>query len=339
MAQLLNDPVVRSAAVAGFATYLLAGMISQRVARKTVRREVFDGVEMAPRLGFRASLRRASQVSSPSELRAFTDEQLLDAKQWKMEHLSRTAFTTSVRLGFSMAQGSINLGLAVACCVMALSDPFVSVGDWFPVIIHDQGRLLDGLKEQVSSGSLILRITTTLVAVTALIRYCTQIRAALKNEGSAASLWKGMRQLNLTNAQGGVFLSALTIMWLLQGRGIDGLWMAVLSYVFAFFIDDWTIVSEYSVKLDVPALPLHKWRLRLAYVCLLAPSLVLAWDEFGWWGMAVMAWFVATLASVSLAHRRANENVIWPERAIPQQAGEEVQVDGNLRSEDGAVQT
>jgi hypothetical protein len=47
-------------------------------------------------------------------------------------------------------------------------------------------------------------------------------------------------------------------MWLLQGRGVHDVWMAVLSYVFAFFVDDWIIISEYSIKLDVSSLPLHK---------------------------------------------------------------------------------
>ncbi|MEU7730305.1 hypothetical protein AB0B78_34585 [Streptomyces sp. NPDC040724] len=339
MTQLLTDPVVQTAAIAGLATVLLAGIICERGTRRTLRREIFEGTEPAPRLGFFETIRRASRLSSSDEAHTFVRDQMQFAKQWRTENLSRTAFTTKMRLGLSTTQGSMNLGLAVACCVMALSDPLGSIDEWLPMILSDRGRTLDSLTEQVSNGSLILRITTLLVALTATIRYCAQVRAVFKNKGPAATLWRETRQLNLTNAQGGVFLSALTIVWLLQGRGIDGVWMAVLSYAFAFFIDDWIIISEYSVKLDLPALPLHKWRLRFAYICLLTPSLALAWNEFGRWGVAVMAWFIMSLSGVSLAHRRATEGMIWPKRGIPQQQGEQARVSRNRRSEDGSVQT
>ncbi|MER6201063.1 hypothetical protein ABT234_27305 [Streptomyces sp. NPDC001586] len=332
MTQLLTDPIIKSAAIAGFATFFLAAVISDIGTRRTVRREVFDGIEPAPPLGLLDMLRRSSKISSPDASREFLRDHMQQMKQWRTENLSRTALNTKLRLGFSTIQGSINFGLAVACCVMALSDPLDSIDEWLPMALSDRGRALDSLTEQVSNGSLILRITTLLVALTATIRYSAQVRALFKNKGPAATLWREMRQLNLTNAQGGVFLSALTLMWLLQGRGIHGVWMAVLSYAFAFFIDDWIIISEYSVRMNVPALPLHKWRLRFAYICLLTPSLALAWNEFGRWGVAVMAWFIMSLTGVSLAHRRANEGVIWPKRGIPQQQSEPAPVSRNRRA-------
>ncbi|GAA1317330.1 hypothetical protein GCM10009647_047050 [Streptomyces sanglieri] len=243
-----------------------------------------------------------------------------------------------MRLWLSTGQGAMNVGLAVACCVMALSGPLGNVDKWLPLILSDQGRALDSLVGQLSDGSLILRITTTFVTVTAILRYVTQLRTVAKNEAPTAGLWRQMRQLNLTNAQGGIFLSALTIMWLLQGHGVPGAWPVILSYAFAFFVDDWIIISEYRIKLDVSSLPLHKWRLRLGYLCLAIPSLALAWNEFGRWGVVVMVWFFLNLIVVSLAHRRANEADIWPQRKIPQQQSEEALADRDQRSGDGSLQ-
>ncbi|MCX4408021.1 MULTISPECIES: hypothetical protein [unclassified Streptomyces] len=298
-----------------------------------MRREISERIPPPVRLGIREMIRRTSELSSSGETfmsihgKIFGPNPLRrEVRRFRVENFSRTALSIKLRLAISTGQGPFNLGMAVACCVMALSEPLRNVDKWFPLIFSDHRGRLDGLAGQLSDGSLILSITTIFVTVTTLVRYITQARIIFKNKESAASLWGKMRQQNLTNAQGGVFLSALTIMWLLQGRGVEDVWMAVLSYAFAFFVDDWTIISEYSIKLDVPSLALHKWRLRLAYVCLLTPSLALAWDEFGRWGVIIMAWYTMSLIAVSIAHRRASEKIIWPKREIPQQQSEEASV-------------
>lgn len=267
--QLLNDPVILSATIAAGATYLLACIVS--------------GVG-----GMRTELQELSEqlpFENPRRLRR-----------------SRSEYQRA--LGNSFGQGATNLALVVACSVMALSGPIGSVGSWLPLVFTDRQRTLDLLADQLANGALILQLTTVAVTVTVVMRHVFLVRTLYRHEGTTVDLWKKLRQLNITNAQGGVFLAALTIMWLLRGHGLGGIWMTVLAYVFAFFIDDWIIISDYSIKLDVGSLPFHRWRLRLAYVCLLIPSVVLGWHAFGWWGAGVMLWYALSLFAVSSSHRR-----------------------------------
>ncbi|MFC8507413.1 hypothetical protein ACFU3J_05125 [Streptomyces sp. NPDC057411] len=282
--QLLNDPVIRSATIAGVVTYVLACVVS---GLGGMRAEV---QELEGQLPFESAARALRRSRS--------------------EH-ARV-------LGTSFGQGATNLALAVTCSVMALSGPIGSLADWLPLLFTDRQRTLDLLADRLASGSLILQITTVAVAVTVVMRHTLLLRTLFRHEGTTVELWKKLRQLNITNAQGGVFLSALTIMWLLRGHGLDGIWMTSLAYVFAFFIDDWIIISEYSIRLDVSSLPFHRWRLRLAYVCLLIPSVVLAWDAFGWWGAGVMVWYAVSLFAVQSPHRRGPDGS-RPRPRLPRQ--------------------
>lgn len=267
--QLLDDPVIRAAAVAGVATFVLAVLASAVGSTRAEARQA------AGQLPF--EVRRVRDLFS--------------------EH--------SHALSTSFGQGATNLALAVTCCVMALSGSVASVGEWLPLVFTDRRATLNRLAEQLASGSLILQLTTVAVGVTVLMRHIGFLRTLYAHSGTTVELWRKLRQLNMTNAQGGVFLAALTIMWLLRGHGLDGLWMTGLAYVFAFFIDDWIIISEYSIRLDVSSLTFHKWRLRFAYVCLLVPSVVLAWDAFGGWGAGVMIWYAVSLLGVAGSQRQS----------------------------------
>ncbi|MER8047423.1 hypothetical protein [Streptomyces sp. NPDC094032] len=270
--RLFHDPVVHTALWAGGITYLLACTVSAIGGARAEERE------QSGQLPF----------ERPNRLRQRFSEQ-------------------SQALRASFGQSATNLALAVMCCVLALSGPAGTVGQWLPRVLTDRRATLDALAEQLSNGSLVLQLTTVAVAVTVLMRHITLVRMLYGHEGTTMELWNKLRQLLVTNAQGGVFLASLTIMWLLRGHGLDGLWMTTLAYVFAFFIDDWIIISEYSIRLDVPSLPFHKWRLRFAYLCLLVPSVALAWDAFGGWGAGVMIWYAASLFAVAASHRRGPE--------------------------------
>ncbi|GAA2804081.1 hypothetical protein [Streptomyces showdoensis] len=286
--QLLDDPVIHSALWAGGVTYVVACLVAAAGGTRAEAREMSGQLP----------------VDGPRRIRDHFSEQ-------------------SRRLSTSFGQGATNLALAVACCVMALSGPAGTIGHWLPMIFTDRQATLNSLAERLSNGSLILQLTTMAVGVTVLMRHISFLRTLFGHDGSTAELWKKLRQLLITNAQGGVFLAALTIMWLLRGHGLDGLWMTTLAYVFAFFIDDWIIISEYSIRLDVPSLTFHRWRLRLAYLCLLVPSVGLAWDAFGGWGVGVMVWYAASLFTVARSHRRG------PERRRPK-----VPLPGQRRQED-----
>lgn len=269
--QLFDDPVIRAAVIAGAVTYGLACLVSGVGGVRTETREQSDQL--------------------PFEKRGFH------------VHVSEHGR----RLNTSFGQGATNLALAVTCCVMALGGPAGTIGQWLPLVFTDRRATLNSLAEQLANGSLVLQLTTVAVGVTVLMRHISFLRTLFGHDGTTLELWRKLRQLNITNAQGGVFLASLTIMWLLRGHGLDGLWMTSLAYVFAFFIDDWIIISEYSIRLDVPSLTFHRWRLRFAYVCLLVPSVVLAWDAFGGWGAGVMIWYAVSLFAVAGSHRKGPE--------------------------------
>ncbi|MEV0450264.1 hypothetical protein [Streptomyces sp. NPDC050600] len=296
--QLFDDPVIRAALIAGGVTYGLACLVSGVGGVRTETREQSD------QLPFPSTRRFHVQVS---------------------EH--------GRRLNTSFGQGATNLALAVTCCVMALSRSVGSVGQWLPLVFTDRRATLNSLAGQLATGSLILQLTTVAVGVTVLMRHISFLRTLFGHDGTTLELWRKLRQLNITNAQGGVFLAALTIMWLLRGHGLDGLWMTSLAYVFAFFIDDWIIISEYSIRLDVPSLTFHKWRLRFAYVCLLVPSVALAWDAFGGWGAGVMIWYAISLLAVAGSHRKGPERRRLSRASLPGQRAKGAKVERTERPE------
>jgi hypothetical protein len=93
--------------------------------------------------------------------------------------------------------------------------------------------------------------------------------------------------------QYGVFLFALTLLWIFSALNISTTLTLSLSLTMFFFIDDWVIISEYTNALRGRTLKSHRRRMFVADL-LLVPGVLIA-------SYLYLPWFIALPATVILA--------------------------------------
>lgn len=202
------------------------------------------------------------------------------AKDEQAALAERDAFLSVLPLAVAVFGGAF-------CFVFALLNPLLQVEEVTGAEIH----------RQLSDGTLVLRVTTIFFAGSLLWKAIIHLRRRGENREFASDMEAIPARLSSDNRrirdtlQSAIFVAALFTLWLLYAREVRTAWTAFLAYVFAFFSDDWTIMSDYSRVLKGRLLRWHRWRLLVANALLLVPLGVVAWQEFRWWGTLV--WFLA----------------------------------------------
>lgn len=117
-------------------------------------------------------------------------------------------------------------------------------------------------------------------------------------------------------AQSGIFVSALLALWILSALDITNKLTTFLAFCFAFFADDWLIISDYSRSLKGRVLKWHTVRLAVANVLLIVLLAVVTWQEFHGFGLAVWYLISAMLLLTRYAFERIGGLIIvpWPRR-------------------------
>ncbi len=87
--------------------------------------------------------------------------------------------------------------------------------------------------------------------------------------------------------QSAFFIGALFILWLTYANGVRTVEVAALSWVFAFFSDDWLITSDYSRVLKGRILRSHRWRMNIANLLILALINLAVWRQWGGEGIGL----------------------------------------------------
>jgi hypothetical protein len=198
--------------------------------------------------------------------------------------LRRASWLSSMDMYFTVVSG-ISAFAASFCITFAVLNPLLQLD-----------KLFSGgeLGRQLQDGTLVLRLSTIAFASTVLWRAVLFLRRKEDREfesdvENVPELLNDDMRFMRDAAQSAAFLAALFALWLLYAREVSTPSTALLAYVFAFFSDDWWIMSDYSRPLKGRLLRWHGVRLDIANVLLLAPIAVIAWQEFRWWG--ALTWY------------------------------------------------
>lgn len=181
-------------------------------------------------------------------------------------------------------------------------------------VIDADIRLDSQLKEvyaqELSDGSLVLRISTLFFASAVLIRSVQHLKLGSRSLHSRD--WQTedrLRRMRRYDAQSAIFVGALCLLWLLSANGVESTWTTVLSFLFAFFCDDWMIISDYVREFGRSPMTTHKIRIRVAYVLLLAPLAVIAWQEWHWKGAFALLYFLSVMLGAKTANKKIEAGI------------------------------
>ncbi|MCX5373244.1 hypothetical protein [Streptomyces sp. NBC_00103] len=171
-------------------------------------------------------------------------------------------------------------------------------------------RLDQVYSQELSDGSLILRISTVFFTLAVLGRSFQHLKLGsrslrLRDWSSEAKL----RRMRRYDAQSSLFVGALCLLWLLNANGVENRWTTVLAFAFAFFCDDWMIISDYARELDQSPMATHKLRIRAAYILLFAPLSVIVWQEWHWKGSFALLYFAISVLGARSANRKIQAGV------------------------------
>ena len=181
----------------------------------------------------------------------------------------------------------VSLGMfgATFCLVFALVNPLLQATHLFPGEFNNQ----------LGDGTLLLRVSTVFFAATFLWKMIAWVRREDDSEfedilGKVPTCLSEDARWARDVAQSTVFLVALSTLWFLYSEGVTSPLTAVLAYAFAFFSDDWGLISDCSRVVKGRLLRWHRRRLHIANILLLAPLLIIAWQEFHLTGL--LTWLI-----------------------------------------------
>jgi hypothetical protein len=204
---------------------------------------------------------------------------------------------------------SLALGGAVFCLVFTILNPLVQLEQ------VTKGQI----REQWRDGSVILRLSTlgfTWTMFRHAHAYITYIDKGLVDvfgdpEGKEREFDPDVRALKAQMKtedrllrdvlQSAIFAGALTGLWVTWAHNYRDVWTAVLAWAFAFFSDDWAIISGYSRVIKGRLLRLDRLRIAGANVALLAPLTVLVLKDH--FNVLAFSWVISMGALLALRYR------------------------------------